>query len=153
MNVWADFVPVTEAVLLRVVPSAAVTWPRMVTVQTCRAESVPALQVTRFPLGPPWVQAPLELVIVSWGRAGGLWMTPTPLTWSVMTTLSTLALPRLVTTMVYVSSAPEATGFALAVLTTLTGLTGSASTTEASPGWSTVPTMTRVPISARSGAL
>ncbi len=72
----------------------------MVTVQTWRPLSVPALHVTRFPLGPPWVQVPLELVIVSWGRAGGLWMTPMPLTWSVMTTLSTFELPRLVTVMV-----------------------------------------------------
>ncbi len=100
VKVCADLVPVTEAVLLSVVPSAAVTWPRMVTVQTAPPLSVPASQVTTLPLGPPWEQLPLELVIVSCGTAGGVWITPTPLTWSVITTLLTLEPPVLVTVIV-----------------------------------------------------
>ena len=73
---WADFVPVTDAVLLSVVPLPAVTWPRMVTVHDSPPAMPPPLQVTRLPLGPPWVQLPFVLVIVSCGSAGGFWITP-----------------------------------------------------------------------------
>src|SRR4051812_5837506 len=87
---WADFVPDTEAVLFRFVPLAAVTWPRIVIVTVAVPAIVPIWQVTVFPFAPPWLQGPCVLVIVSWGRPGGLWTVPTPLTWSVMTTVSTL---------------------------------------------------------------
>jgi hypothetical protein len=90
---WADLVPDTDAVLFSVVPLAAVTWPRIVTVTVTPPATVPIWQVTTLPFGPPWVQVPCVLVIVSWGRPGGLWIVPTPLTWSVITTVSTFAPP------------------------------------------------------------
>src|SRR5215471_19503608 len=53
-------------------------------------------------------------------------MTPTPLTWSVRTTLSILAPPTLTTPMVYVNWLPDETGLGLAVRLTVSGLEGSA---------------------------
>src|SRR6185369_8599865 len=90
---WADFVPVTDAVLLRLVPFEAVTWPRIVIVTVAPPEMVPIWHVTTLPFAPPWAHGPWVLVIVSCGSPGGLWTVPTPLTWSVMTTESTLAPP------------------------------------------------------------
>src|SRR6266581_2006019 len=86
---WADFVPVTEAVLFRVVPLAAVTMPRIVTTHDPPPSRVPAAQVTRLAF---WEQLPRVLVRTSWGGAP---MPPTPFTWSERTTLSTLAPPVL----------------------------------------------------------
>src|ERR1044072_7703373 len=61
---WADLVPVTEAVLFMVVPLAAVTTPRMVTVQEPPPSMSPAAQLTRFTF---WMQLPRVLVRTSWG--------------------------------------------------------------------------------------
>ena len=58
VKVWADFVPVTDAVLLSVVLFGAVTCPRIVTVAASHPFIDPMLHVTRFPLGPPWVHSP-----------------------------------------------------------------------------------------------
>jgi hypothetical protein len=71
------------------------------------------------------------LVIVSWGSAGGLWITPIPFTWSVRTRFLSDAPPVFFTTIVYVSAAPEATELADPVLTTVIGLAGSARVTGA----------------------
>ena len=60
----------------------------------------PPLQVTRLPFGPPCVQLPFVLVIVSCGSAGGLWITPIPFTWSLSTMFFTSAPPVFVTTIV-----------------------------------------------------
>ena len=69
----ADLVTVTEAVLLRVVPLAAVTRPRMVTVQVPPPSIEPALQVTRLTV---WRTA---AATARHGRAaGGTPMPPTP---------------------------------------------------------------------------
>jgi hypothetical protein len=48
-------VPVTEAVLFRVLPLDAVTMPRMVTTQVPPPSMLPAAQVTRFTF---WLQLP-----------------------------------------------------------------------------------------------
>ena len=91
---WADRVPVTEAVLFRVVPLDAVTMPRMLTTQVPPPSMVPAAQVTRFTF---WVQLPRVLVRTSWG---GTPMPPTPFTWSENTTLVALAPPLFTMVMV-----------------------------------------------------
>src|SRR6266436_2664302 len=117
---WADFVPVTEAVLFKVVPLAAVTMPRIVTTHTPPPSTVPAEQVTRLAF---CAQLPRELVRTSWG---GTPMPPTPFTWSESTRLLAFAPPVLTTVIVYVSWEPEATGSGLSALVIAKGLAGSA---------------------------
>src|SRR4029079_14801071 len=128
---WADFVPLTLAVFWRFVLPAAVTWPVIVIVALACPFIVPIWQVTVLPLAPPCVQGPWVLVMVSCGRPGGLWIVPTPLTWSVMTTVSTLAPPVFLIEIVYVSWPPDVTGLGFAVLVTVSGLAGSARTAGA----------------------
>ncbi|MNC90760.1 hypothetical protein D3C83_69020 [compost metagenome] len=70
----ADRVPLTDAVLLMVVPFAAVTMPRMVTVHEPPPSMLPALHVTSALVC--W-QPPRVLVSTS---CGGTPMPPTPLT-------------------------------------------------------------------------
>src|SRR5262245_48039584 len=72
----ADRVPVTDAVVLMVVPLAAVTMPVMVTTQVPPPSIVPPLQVTN-----PLLCAQLPRVLVS-ASFGGTPMPPTPFTWS-----------------------------------------------------------------------
>src|SRR5262245_36666140 len=77
----ADLVPVTDAVLLIVVPFAAVTTPRMVTTHDPLPSIVPPLHVTRLVF---CAHEPRLLVICS---CGGVPMPPTPFSWSVITAL------------------------------------------------------------------
>src|SRR5262245_10707079 len=147
---WADFVPLTLAVFWRFVLPAAVTWPVIVIRTLPCPLIVPIWQVTTLPLAPPWVHGPWVLVIVSWGRPGGLWIVPTPLTWSFMTTLSTFAPPVFLMSIVYVSRAPDATGLGFAVFVTCKGLAGSAKAGATAPGCRVNVSSNIVPTPARA---
>ena len=138
MKFWDDLVPVTDAVLLSVVPLAAVTCPPIVIVTDAPPAMVPTLHVTTLPFGPPWVQLPWLLVIDELRQGGRAWMTPMPLTWSVITTLLTEAPPVFLMEIVYVSVWPEATGFLSAVFVTASGLLGLARAGMTTPGASVV---------------
>src|SRR4051794_30981754 len=98
----------------------------MVTVNDSPPAMVPAVQVTRLPFAPPWAHEPFVLVMISCGSAGGVWITPRPLTWSLRTTLLIVPPAVFLTTIVYVSCAPEAIELALADFVTVIGLAGSA---------------------------
>ncbi|OPZ53799.1 MAG: hypothetical protein BWY91_01820 [bacterium ADurb.BinA028] len=76
MKFCADRVPVIDAVLLIVTPLAAMTTPRIVTVQLAPPANVPPLQVTNWPL---WVQVPWVEVTAYCGVPGGDCRVPTPL--------------------------------------------------------------------------
>ena len=58
----------------------------------------------------PWLEE-----IAYWGVAGGDCRVPTPLSWSVSTRLVSLEPPVFVMLIVYVISAPEATGLGDAI--------------------------------------
>ena len=72
------------------------------------------------------MQVPCVDVTAYCGVAGGDWRVPTPLSWSVNTRLVSFDPPVLTMVIVYVISAPDATGLGDAVLVTVMGLVGSA---------------------------
>jgi hypothetical protein len=91
VNVWADLVPVTVALLLIVVPPAAETTPRIVTVQTPPPSIAPPLQVT-------WVLfCEHDPRLLTASRSGGLPNPTNPLYWSVSRRCSPAPLGRIIT--------------------------------------------------------
>jgi len=119
VNVCAERVPVAEAVLLIVVPSAAVTTPRIVPVHVWPPLREPTSHVTRvrFCVQLPWLDVRTS--------CGGTPIPPTPLSWSVTVTFVTFDPPVLRTVTVYRISLPEATGSGASVTVTASGLAGS----------------------------
>src|SRR3954451_6729212 len=101
--------------LLMVVPLAAVTTPRMVTLQTPPPSIVAASQVTWVLI---WLHEPRLLTTSS---SGGFPRPTTPLIWSVRWTLSTLAPPVFETVTVYRIWPPDWTGSGLSMLVIVSG--------------------------------